>query len=67
MDPKAMPSNLSKRKQIVMGIIKPFSEQNETSMEQAAVTLDQERVDMQQTVTQYWANWKRIKNTKKIA
>ena len=33
MDPKAMPSNLSKRKQIVKGIIKPCSKQNKISIE----------------------------------
>ena len=37
MDPKAMLSNLSKRKQILKDIIEPCSEQNKISIEQAAV------------------------------
>ena len=44
MDPKVMPTNLSKRKQIVKDIIEPYSEQNKISMEKAAVILNLYRV-----------------------
>ena len=52
-----MKHNLSKRGQIVMGIIKQHSVTNEITMEESASTLDEERVIAKQTVTQHWKNW----------
>ena len=53
MDPKVMPTNLSKRKQIVKNIIEPCSTQNKISIEEAIVILDQHRADKCQTVMQH--------------
>ena len=52
-----MRENLSKRGQIVMGIIKQHSVLNNITMVQSASILDEERVIAKQTVTQYWKNW----------
>ena len=64
MDPKAIPCNLSKRKQIVKNIIEPCSTQNKISIEEAIVILDQHRADKRQTVTQHWVDWKYHKKSK---
>ena len=57
----AMRDNLSKRGQIVMGIIKQHSVLNDITMEQSVSILDEERVIAKQTVTQYWKIWIMIK------
>ena len=52
-----MRDNLSKRGQIVMGIIKQHSVLNDITMEQSVSILDEERVIAKQTVTQCWKIW----------
>ena len=57
-----MRDDLSKRGQIVNQMIGIYSSENDVSMEEAAIKLDEIRVSSNKTAIQHWKNWRQSKN-----